>query len=39
MRKRGRQRQHVNGMALLWISGLFSIGGYALGFGARYWRV
>jgi hypothetical protein len=39
MRKHGRGAQQGNSRALLWISGLFSLGGYALGIGARYWRV
>jgi hypothetical protein len=39
MRKLKRRGQHGSGRAVLWISGLFSLGGYALGIGARYWRV
>jgi hypothetical protein len=39
MRTHGRRGQPASGRVLLWISGLFSLGGYALGIGAGYWRV
>jgi hypothetical protein len=36
-RTRGQQRE--SGQAFLWLSGLLSLAAYALGVGARYWRV
>lgn len=39
MWRRTTRRQRGNGQAVFWISGLFSLAGYALGVGARYWRV
>jgi hypothetical protein len=35
-RSKGHRRK---GQAVLWLSGFFSLAGYALGLGARYWRV
>jgi hypothetical protein len=39
MLRRRTKGRRGNGQAVLWISGLFSLAGYALGVGARYWRV
>jgi hypothetical protein len=33
------RRQRRSSQAVLWISGLCSLAGYALGVGAGYWRV
>ncbi len=39
MHRRKAKRRYETTHLMLWISGLFSLGGYALGLGARYWRV
>jgi hypothetical protein len=39
MHTRKAKRHRGKGQAVLWISGFCSLAGYALGVGARYWRV
>jgi len=39
MRRGTTRGQRRNGQAFLWLSGLCSLAAYALGVGARYWRV